>query len=320
MMQPTLVCLLSVLCWAAASSPPPTTACVESTNSSRTPSKGWPVLAAFKVMPMTGATLKVTLSHKQHTHTNITFTYRNKEDEALLVELMLESSVTKTNTSLVVLLTPNSWSTLKLNLHKNKLLVVVTGTNTALHYTTRVQLDVLHHIGVHSVSSTCAPLHLAEVDLACLYDQGEDSIRADKSHTQAENTTHVQGTPAWPFFLVFLLLLVVCILFLAWRYQHNQIKLKRRFQEETEAAMKRAGERQPQRSSRGASQDDKEDSQDTNEDSEGHRVSDRVQYSTILMSYDGPCTTDDEERSQIYTNIPRTSNTGGVLKAASAWS
>nr|XP_045612872.1 uncharacterized protein LOC123767325 isoform X1 [Procambarus clarkii] len=293
MMPPTLLCLLSMLCWTAVSPFSETPETCRHHPEAATLKKSWPVLAAVKVPPMTDASLRLSLSHKNHTHTNLTLAYRNKVNDALLVEVVVESEELQTKTSLMALLIPEAWSILKLNLHKTRFTVVVVGSSHSYNYTSRAEAEFLHHLVVDTVSSSSEPKQLIDVDLMCLYSEclehGESPGESGRRHSETEESSSGHGTPAWPFFLVFFLLLIVCLLFLAWRYQHNQIKLRRRLQAQIEAAMKRNSERRSRRGSSVAS-----GSPEAREEVEGGRVSERVQYSTILVSYDGPCTTEDE--------------------------
>ncbi|KAG7164683.1 uncharacterized protein LOC121871464 [Homarus americanus] len=293
MMLPTLFSLLSVLWWAT-SLPLLALAgkCVPRNHSIPVETRGWPVLAAFKMPPMKEANFQLGLSRKHNTHTNLTLTTKGKQDEMMLVEMVVESQNRSINTSLMVLLIPNTWSTLKINVHKNKLVVTVVGETNALNYTTRILLDFLHHQGVDAVTSFCPSTCLADVDLQCLYDTGNRSSEPTVNQKESEDESKSQGIPSWPFFLVLFLLVVVCFLFMAWRYQRHQIKMQRRLQAQTEATMQRNSQGRPQTGNFGPS---RESNQETRVEGERHILSDRVQYSSILMSFDGPYSGEDEE-------------------------
>lgn len=95
------------------------------------------------------------------------------------------------------------------------------------------------------------------------------------SHTHEAETS----TVAWAIVVLFVFMLVAVVLFLAWRHQHKKVKI----QAHDVASRKR----------------NTESVISTGSDStQISAAQPRLQYSTILLSYDGPYSGSDEESSQ----------------------
>lgn len=113
----------------------------------------------------------------------------------------------------------------------------------------------------------------------------------EKSHQQPHKQQEPKrtdmghrGTPVWPFLVVLVLLLVVILLYLTWRYQHQQVKNRR--QRQANATSGRSNHRcrtngSPRETSTSSV------SQDASSDQS-------VQYSTVLLGYNGPYTEDQD--------------------------
>lgn len=267
------------------------------TGEAKVSTQGWPVLVAFRLSKMEDITLQLGISQSNRTHTNLTLTYIGEQNGALQMELTVESSVMPRSKTLLVLVTPDSWNTLKVNLHRNKLVVVVVGHSASVNYTTRSLVDFPHHRGVDAVTSTCHGVCLIDVDLQCLYDAVEGSA-VPAGHTNVSGNKKEKkhpGPTSWPLLLVLVLLALVFVLILTWRYQRRQIKRRRRLQAEEEAKRKRLSQGgSPGQRENGIASGGLDGRRGSGQEA---RIWDegRVHYSTVLVGYDGPYTGGDED-------------------------
>ncbi|KAK4297329.1 hypothetical protein Pmani_030244 [Petrolisthes manimaculis] len=252
---------------------------------------GWPVTTAVQLTSMADAAVKLHFLHHNVTHTTLTLAKpRHQISGMMMVEMRVESDGSK-NITYPVLVSPDHWTSVRVNLHLKRLMVVVVTqagsphTTTSTIFTTKTQLHLLHHLSVDAITYSCTDVCLADVDLECLQGEKTQQEKHHETH-QPQGTDRVyRGTPVWPFILVLVLLLVVIFLYLAWSYQHQQVKRRRQRQANVASG---GGSRSSQHGRiSGAPREISNSSssyvsQDTNSDQS-------VKYSTVLLGYNGPC-------------------------------
>ncbi|XP_027209589.1 uncharacterized protein [Penaeus vannamei] len=252
----------------------------------------WPVNVAIKTPDVPGVTFRITLSQNRAPVANLTFTHLSSLNEIVMMDLKIEFQEMPAS-SLLVFFAPSAWNTAVLDWQKksSKLVLSLSAPAEKVSYSIDSAFDV-DLSQVDHVAASCIRTCVVDIDLECLAGSQAAEVASRLIPPEPHNHAVATSSITWAIVVLFVFMVVAAVLFLAWRHQHNKVKV----QAQDVALRKRNTE-----------------STISNSSDATHIsvVQPRLQYSSILMSYDGPYSGSDEESSQGAAcggDLPKTRN------------
>ncbi|XP_037778878.1 uncharacterized protein LOC119575378 [Penaeus monodon] len=241
--------------------------------------ENWPVNVAIKTPDVPGATFRLILSQRRVPVANLTFSHSSSHNDIVMMDLEIKFQQTPAS-SFLVFFASNTWNTVVLDWQKksSKLMLSLSAPAGRVSYSIDSDFDV-DLSQVDHVTASCIRTCVVDVDLECL--AGSPATEVASRLIPLESHSHAGATSSitWAAVVLFVFMGVAVVLFLAWRHQHKKVKI----QAHDVTARKRNTESMISNGS------------DVTQISVAQP---RLQYSSILMSYDGPYSGSDEESSQ----------------------